>query len=52
MGMHESIGGLLVVSSVILLFVHYLKVRRERHRPTLRHALVASHLTSLLHRSG
>jgi hypothetical protein len=48
---HEWIGGLLVASSILLLGVHYFKLRRERLRPTIRHSLFTSHLTSVLHRS-
>jgi hypothetical protein len=46
MGIHGWIGLVLLVASVLLLFIHRLKMNRERDRPTLRHALVASYLNS------
>jgi hypothetical protein len=46
MGTHGWIGLILLVASVLLLFVQHLKMNRERDRPTLRHALVASYLNS------
>jgi hypothetical protein len=41
---HEWIGLFLLVASVLLLFLHRIKMNRERDRPTLRQTLVASHL--------
>jgi hypothetical protein len=44
MGLYEWIGLVLVAASVLLVLGYRIKVRRERERPTLRHALFASHL--------
>jgi hypothetical protein len=47
MGIHEWIGGLLLCTSALVIFVHRVRVRRERLQPTFRHSLFASHLTLL-----
>jgi hypothetical protein len=47
MSTHVWIGLFLLVASVLLLFVHRIKMNRERDRPTLHHTLVASSLNSL-----
>ena len=44
MTFHEWIGLILVITSVFLVLGYRIKLRRERDRPTLRHALFASHL--------
>jgi hypothetical protein len=46
MGTHGWIGLSLLVASIFILLVQRIKMNRERDRPTLRHALVASHLNS------
>jgi hypothetical protein len=50
MRMAEWIDVALIVASPLLVLTHRIKMRRERLRPTLRHWLFASHLTSVLHR--
>ena len=47
----EVLSIMLLLTSLLLIVGHHLKIRRERLRPTLRHRLVVSYLTSGLHRA-
>jgi hypothetical protein len=50
MRFYDSLAVLLLVLGIVIMFVHRLRVRRERLRPTFHHSLFASHMSSALNR--